>query len=101
MSAPRINLSERQRELLGAGNPDDLILTLVQLAADWMRKAGSHIALRDIVPAVQIAVGGEKGAVLAAALDLLAVLELTPQGRKALADFGGKPLLQETKCPGG
>ena len=101
MSGPRINISAPQRELLGAGDPDDLVLTLVQLAADWMRKAGSHIEVRDIVPAVQIAIGGEKGAVLAAALDLVTVLELTPQGRKAIADFGRKPLPQEAKGPGG
>lgn len=101
MALPRINMSQQQRELLNAGNPDDLTRTLVQLAADWMLRAGSHIQLRDLTSSVQVALAGSNGAVLAAALDLISVLELTPQGRKAIADFGGKPLLQDTKSPRG
>lgn len=101
MALPRVNMSQQQRQLLGAGNPDDLTRSLVQLAADWMLRAGSHIRLRDMVPTVQVAVGGKDGAVLAAALDLLTVLELTPQGRKAVADLVGKPLLQDAEGPGG
>lgn len=101
MALPRINMSQQQRELLNAGNPDDLTRALVLLAAEWMIRSGSHIRLRDVVPTVQVALGGANGAVLAAALDLVTVLELTPQGRKAVADLVCKPLLQQTKGPGG
>lgn len=80
---------------------DDLALLhgLAATAALWFRLAGHDIRSRQGIGAMHCASheSPELGAVLAAALDLCDLLELSPQGRKAIADLAREPLLQESK----
>lgn len=72
---------------------------LVQLATAWLRTAGTDIRYRDRIGFVHY-LSSEPPVlqgVLACAVELLAVLESHPEGRKALPDLSGKPLFQEPK----
>lgn len=100
MTLSRINVHELMRESLREGDLDALVGTLVALAADWLAKGGSHWSQRHTIACVRLAEGGPKEVLLASALDLMTVLELTPQGRKAVANLGGKPVAQQAERPG-
>lgn len=82
-----------------AGDQGAMLTGLVAMAALWFDLAGGHLAIRNSLGAVSCVADASpvQGALLAAAKDLCAVLELSPQGRKALADFGGKPFLEQAK----
>lgn len=76
-----------------------LLRGLASTAALWFALADFDMALRKEIGATNCTtgIGAAEGATLAAALDLCAVLELCPQGRKALADLDSKPILQQSK----
>lgn len=83
---------------VASGEPQALVHAVASLAAAWLEKAGTHISLPAPAGATDCLVaGGATGGLLAAALELCAMLELSPQGRKALAQLGRKPVLQESE----
>lgn len=90
---------EATARAIQAGDQQALLTGLVANAALWFELAGSHIGFRKTLGAVNCAAHGapDSGVLLAAAIDLYDVLELSPQGREALANFGRKPVLQEPK----
>jgi hypothetical protein len=69
---------------------------LVQLAAAWLRAAGTDIRYRDRIGFVRILSGKPDAVhgVLACAVELLTVLQSHPEARKALPDLAGKALFQ-------
>lgn len=82
---------------IAAGDQAALLRGLSATAALWFLLADSHVAFRRDVGAAQCVADGSpaRGALLAAARDLCAVLELSPQGREALADLARDPVLQK------
>ena len=101
MAEARMNIGAQTRATLAAGDQAELLRTMAQMANDWFLRAGSHIRCRNIVPTVQCSMDREKGVLLAAALDLVTVLELSPQGRETILELFGEPLPQKSKAPGG
>jgi len=81
------------REAIQAGNHKDLCHGLCCMAALWFHVAGTDIRLRNHIFAANVIDNG----ILAAACDLYDLLELSPQGRKALLDFCNKPVFEQTK----
>ena len=72
---------------------------LVKLVQSWLRAAGTDIRYRDRIGFVHFLSSKPPvlQGVLACAVELLAVLESHPEGRKALPDLSGKPLFQQPK----
>ena len=72
---------------------------LVKLAQSWLRAAGTDIRYRDRIGFVHHLASNPPvlHGVLACAVELLTVLESHPDGRKALPDLAGQPVLQQPK----
>lgn len=88
-------------ERLARGDQAELLQAIASLALSTLQAAGWS---RYQLPAGASAcfdVEPVKGARMAFAMDLIHVLALAPQGRKALADLGVQPLADESKGPGG
>ena len=80
-----------------SGEPAALIVALIALADSWLHTNAMDVSFQ--VPASSIAIEGAtaKAGLLAAAVDLRALLTQCPQGRKALQDFGFEPFLQNVE----
>lgn len=86
------------RELVATGDEKAMLKALVCTAAHWFELSGYHIGLRaDLTRAACTDRSNVAAPLLAAALDLCALLELSPQGGEALADFGRQPLFEKAK----
>jgi hypothetical protein len=84
-----------------SGDQRGFFTALAAVAAQWLRAAGySH---RGPLPTtVQcVALPPDRAALTAAALDLLAVLRLSEQGREALRDLRFEPFGQQAEGPRG
>lgn len=91
--------SDSLRAQVQSGDEAAILRALVCLAAVWIEAGGASVDdYHSIGPTTCVAHQNPRsGALLAAGLDVLRVLNLSPQGRKAVADFCGKPFLQQTK----
>lgn len=91
-------LSDREALFaLRAGDKDSLAFAVAQFAAYVMQQAGSHIAA-PVGPTAVAALGSSpKAGLLAAGLELRALLAESPDGRKALADLGFEPVSQDVE----
>lgn len=87
----RTAFSEELRRRIQAGEPEALLRGLASLSALWFAQSGSLIEMRCQLGASHAVAQP----LLAAAMDLHDVLCLSPQGRKAVADLGGKPVPQQ------
>lgn len=96
---PQLPFGEATRELIAAGDNEALLRGLACLAGCWIQAAGGDVAKKSEITATNGVVHESPalGALLLAGLDLLAVIELSPQGREAIANFRSKPLLQQAK----
>lgn len=86
----RFAYSSETAQAIAAGDTDALLRGLVAHAALWFEAAGSNIGMRHLVgPMTCVLQTAPKDQVLlAAACSLCATLELSPQGREAIANFG-------------
>lgn len=92
---------------IAAGEEAALLQALLAYARSWVESAGSRLEHREAISCVHVAADlrpkysagstPEQRALLAAGCDLFDLLAATPQGRKAIADFLGNPVFQETK----
>lgn len=91
--------SEDTARQVAADDESAFLKALISLASSWMDAAGGSVGDRnEIMATTCLSCPDLRAAVLlAAGVDLLRVLELSPKGRKALADFCGEPFLEETK----
>lgn len=81
-----------------AGDIAAMYRALACTAAQWLLACGRSIELRDrLTRAECLGRNDATGGLLAAALDLIDVLELSPQGREALANLRRQPVPQETE----
>ena len=83
-----------------AGDVDALFTALAATAAQWLQAAGySH---RLLLPSAAqcVALPAGQAAFAAAALDLVALLRLSAQGREALRDLRCEPLGEQAEGPG-
>lgn len=78
------------------GDPQALALAVAALAAGLFLRADTSIKFP--ASAADVAhKGGPQAGLLAAAIDLRALLAQSPQGRQALRDFGFEPVLQHVE----
>lgn len=89
LKSPRVDLTAVRQ-----GDPDAFAVALAACASRWFNIADSHIAFR--CGAADVVREGDTGkaGLFAAAMDLRALLTQSPQGRKALGDFGFQPVLE-------
>lgn len=80
-----------------AGDPAALTVAMAACAARWSVLAGSDISCRHQPSDVAQEEGTAKAGLLAATMDLRALLAESPDGRQALADFGFQPLLEHVE----
>lgn len=66
------------------------------LACSWLMQCGYGIEVWRQIGSAHVC-GSSNPGLLAAALDILAVLELTAEGRQVLADLLCQPFLEEPK----
>lgn len=66
------------------------------LACYWLLQCGYGIEVWRQIGSAHVC-GASNPGLLAAALDILSVLELTAEGRQVLADLLGQPFLEEPK----
>jgi hypothetical protein len=95
----------------GLGEADVLVQDILCLATSWFEQAAGVSLGEDHEDLPCLAVMGcaqlfvqrdpGKGALMAAAIDLVRLLSRSPQGRQALANFSGKPVSQSSESPGG
>jgi hypothetical protein len=74
---------------------------LAQCARQWMRRGGSDLRWRHlIVPSEFVGAPADAArlALLAAGCELVDLLSESAEGRKALADLGLQPLLQQVEA---
>lgn len=99
--APRVAFAfgKETRDRVLAGDQAALFMALAATAAQWLDAAGySH--RMNLPSAVQcVALPARQAAFVAAALDLVAVLRLSAQGRKALSDLRFQPLGEQAEAP--
>lgn len=88
---PEINMAA-----VRAGDSEAVMVAVAACAARWFIASGFHIAA-NVTPAHAIALESSKGGLLIAALELRELLGKTPDGRKALRDFGFEPVLQDVE----
>lgn len=80
-----------------AGDPAALTVAVAACAARWFALAGSNVSFPHQPSDVAREEGTAKAGLLAAAMDLRALLTESPNGRQALADFGFQPLLEHVE----
>lgn len=68
----------------------------LNLASAWLQLCGYDIDVWRLIGCAHVSASTNPG-LLAAALDLLAVLDSTPDGRQALADLLGQPVFEDAK----
>jgi hypothetical protein len=94
--------SQATRDAIAASDSTAMCRALAGLATSWACQAlGEPLVSNGLLllnPSQCMALPDAKAAQLAAALDLVKLLELSPEGRQALARFGHKKLLHE--CEG-
>lgn len=90
---------DETKRKIAAGDDSALLNGLIAIASSWMRTAGVSIdAYRHVMASTCFGCRDpQAAALLAAGVDILRVLEASPQGRKAIADFCGNPLLQDAE----
>ena len=81
-------------EAVRAGESAAMAVATAACAARWFSMAGSHISFRHHASHVAHEEGAAKAGLLSAAMDLRELLAQSPDGRKALADFGFQPVFQ-------
>lgn len=81
-------------EAVRAGDPAALALAVVDFASGLFVMAGSDISFPCFASHVACKGGTAQAGQLAAAMDLCELLSQSPDGRKALADFGFQPVFQ-------
>lgn len=77
-----------------AGEQGAIAVAVVACAARWFSMAGSHIAFPHHASHVAHEADTARAGLLAAAMDLRELLAQSPDGWKALRDFGFEPLLE-------
>lgn len=73
-----------------------LLHAIASMACDWLCLAGCSVDMWRGLGAAQVAVSRQPG-LLGAALDLLRLLDSTPQGRQAVAQLVGQDFFQQAK----
>jgi hypothetical protein len=73
-----------------------LLHAIASMACDWLCLAGCSVDMWRGLGAAQVAASPRPG-LLAAALDLLRLLDSTPQGRQAIAQLVGQDFFQQAK----
>jgi hypothetical protein len=93
----------RREDVLPIANGDQqqLLWAIALLALNTMEAAGWSRYRMPAGASACFDVDPVRGARMALAMDLIHVLSLAPQGRKALSDLGVQPLADEAKGPGG
>lgn len=86
---PRVDQAAVRR-----GDADAFALAVAACAARWLSMAGSHAAFPLHASDIASEEGTAKAGLMAAAMDLRALLTQSPQGRKALGDFGFQPVFE-------
>lgn len=86
-------------QAVARGEPQALALAAASLTALLFLRAGSSIKIpvTAIDVAHMAAENGPQAGLLAAAMDLRALLAQSPQGRQALRDFGFEPVLEQVE----
>lgn len=81
------------------GDSQAFAVAAAALAAFWFSRAGSSIKLPGAAADVahKAAENGPQAGLLAAAIDLRALLAQSPQGRQALRDLGFEPVLEHVE----
>lgn len=79
------------------GDPDAQAIAVAACAARWFGLAGHCFAFPSGATEVVLEGDTSKAGLLAAAIDLRTLLTQSPQGRKALRDFGFEPLLEHVE----
>ncbi len=79
------------------GDHSALLTAVTATAARWFSMADSHIAFQHHASHVAREEGTAKAGLLAAAMDLRALLTQCPDGRQALRDFGFEPVFQHVE----
>jgi hypothetical protein len=74
-----------------AGDYDALIVAMCALVNAWMSASGHWIGTTVSASSVAREGATPQAGLLAAGIDLCALLAQCPQGRKALSDFGFEP----------
>lgn len=98
-SVSRLPFGPVLRSRVEKGEDAALLLSLIAIASFWLEASGTSIRVWRSIGSTACVVQADpcKGALMAAALDLLNTIELSPQGRKAIADFCRQPLPQQTE----
>lgn len=74
----------------------DMPQKTAELAGAWLISCGYHIDVWHRLGAAHVTTSGNSG-LLAAALDLLRLLDSTHEGRQAIANLCDQPVLENTK----
>lgn len=98
----KIAMTELQRAAVAAGDAQALLLAVAQTACLWIELGGCHRRLwRSLGAAHAVADASGKGALLAAGLDMLALLDSSSHGRQALRQLGLEPVEKDVEGPRG
>ncbi len=81
-------------QAVARGDVDALVVAVAVLAADLFAAVDSHISFPLSARDVARLGCTPRAGLLAAAIDLRALLAQSPQGRQALRDFGFEPVLE-------
>lgn len=92
-------ISPQTIEQIESGDLQALVHGVACHAALWLEQCGQHHSMRDLIGHTHCVSGAgpREQALMAAALDLLRLLDRSPHGRQAIADLGRKPVLQNPK----
>lgn len=106
MRMEKFGLGQKDQAQLESGDLDFLVTVLTYFAKHWVEVSGYPAQAWFLTSFTNIAANNasatkgttpEQRAFLAAGCDLLDLLALTPQGRKAISHFIGEPLSQEVE----
>lgn len=82
---------------LRSGDARGLAAAMAAFAGHLMQQGGAHIAAPMGASAVAALGNSPKAGLLAAGLELRALLSESPQGRESLRDLGFEPLLEQVE----
>lgn len=82
---------------LRSGDARGLAVAMAAFAGHLMQQGGAHIAAPMGASAVAALGNSPKAGLLAAGLELRALLSESPQGRESLRDLGFQPLLEQVE----
>ena len=95
-------MTEAERAAVAAGDAQALLLAVARTACLWVDLGGGHWRTwRSMGAAHAVADASGKGALLAAGLDMLALLDSSSHGRQALGQLGLQPVEQDVEGPRG